>query len=66
MIELTSEHIAWKNGFEAGVAYTLRHLGKNNFTNEDIGRLISSLERLRVWKTGEEWKDLIKRNTTII
>ena len=46
----------WSKGFEAGIAFALRH----NCT--DISHFITELSNLRTWKTHEEWKDFIERN----
>ena len=46
----------WSKGFEAGIAFALRH----NCT--DIPRFIAELARLRTWNTYEEWQTLVEKN----
>ena len=66
MKELADTDIAWRKGFEAGVAFTLKHYTKSGVDTVDICRFISDLEHLRPWKAGEDWKELIEKNTVNI
>ena len=46
----------WSKGFEAGIAFALRH----NCTDSE--HFISELARLRTWNTREEWQKLVEKN----
>ena len=48
--------------FEAGIAFTIRHLTDNKRNSIDIGKFISDLSTLRMWKSESDWADLVKRN----
>lgn len=48
--------------FEAGVAFTLRHLTENENNAIDICKFIGELSSLRTWKSEPEWADFVKRN----
>lgn len=52
----------WQKGFEAGVAFTLRHLCKEGMSTDDISKFILELEYLRAWKTHDEWREFIEKN----
>lgn len=53
---MTVNELERRKGFEAGVAFALRH------NCNDIPQFITELARLRTWNTYEEWRDLVERN----
>jgi hypothetical protein len=55
----------WEKGFEAGVAFTLRHFTSNGVSPTDISHFIMELEHLRMWKTHEEWRKLVEKNIVL-
>ena len=54
--------MSWEKGFEAGVAFTLRHLDLRDVTPTDISHFIMQLEHLRTWKVHNEWRELVEKN----
>ncbi len=62
MKELTEKDLAWKSGFEAGVAFTLRRFTENGTDISEICKLVGDLQALRAWKTADEWEDFVVRN----
>lgn len=57
--------MSWEKGFEAGVAFTLRHFIVHGITSHAISEFISKLEHLRTWKTPEEWRELVVKNIRV-
>ena len=55
----------WEKGFDAGVAFTLRHFMGNGASTFDITHFILQLEHLRTWKPGEEWRELVEKNIAL-
>ena len=51
-----------EKGFEAGVAFTLRHLTDNEHNVIDISKFVGEISNLRTWKSAAEWDDFVKRN----
>ena len=62
MTQLTDEHIVWQKGFEAGVAFAVRHLSVDDDFNIDISKIVSDLAALRLWKSEVEWRELVEKN----
>lgn len=62
MKTLTETDIAWRRGFEAGVAYSLQRFTSCGANPIDIFKFICELELLRPWKSHEEWSDFVTRN----
>lgn len=65
MKELTAEDLKWRKGFEAGVAFTLRHIYENNDVSIDTLKLVGDLNHLRPWKSIEEWYELVRRSRNL-
>ena len=65
MTELTEKDLAWRRGFEDGVAYTLRRFTKDGTSTINISEFILELEHLRLWKNHEEWRELMEKNIKI-
>ena len=62
MKEITKEDIKWREGFECGIAFVLRHYSRDEANTIDINRLSSDLARLRIWKNHEQWRTLVEKN----
>jgi hypothetical protein len=53
---------AWHDGFECGLLYILRYIEEEYgqvLSTDDIARLAAHLESKKVWKTGDEWEQLL-------
>lgn len=55
----------WEKGFEAGVAFTLRHFTLSGASTFDVTHFILQLEHLRTWKSPEEWRELVEKNIVL-
>lgn len=64
MKEITEKDLAWRKGFEAGVAFTLRRFTEDGAIVDDVYKFITDLYSLRTWKTYEEWREFVKKNVT--
>ena len=62
MKEITEKDLEWRKGFECGVAFTLRRFTENGIDVGDVSKLIGDLQTLRLWKSVDEWRDLVDRN----
>lgn len=62
MKEITETDLAWRRGFENGVAFALRRFTENGTSVGDISKFILDLEHLRMWKTIDEWRELVEKN----
>ena len=54
---------AYKDGFECGLLYVIRHscdIMGHNIADEDISKLANHLGSMKPWKTEEEWLSLIR------
>ena len=63
MKEITEKDLAWRKGFEAGVAFTLRNFIVTGITSHGFTKFITDLYSLRPWKTYEDLRRMARIGT---